>query len=213
MRQVTVGSALILGMALSAGPASAVPILPAGSSWEYTFTLGPTGPPLNPDWNTETNATDGGDEADWSVGPAPFGNSTGGYPRDLAGDFDFATYWGADGSDGDDLWVRTTFDATGFIPGSIAWNLGADNGYTLYLNGTLISSANAEGYTSRWEYTGGFGVSLLPGTNVIAVALEDHGGLTAFDMEVVGDPVPEPGALLLLGSGLTALAMRRRRRS
>lgn len=209
MQRMAVGSALFLGVALMAGSASATPILAAGSTWEYTFTLGPPG---NADWNTETNATNGA-ETDWALGAAPFGNCLSG-GCGFTTDFDDpAGKWPADGSDGDDLWVRRTFDATGFTPSSIAWHLGVDNGYKLYLNGDLIASANAEGYTFRWEYSGAFGASLLPGTNTIAVALEDHGGLTAFDMEVVGDPVPEPGTLLLLGSGLTGLAMRRRRLS
>jgi hypothetical protein len=57
-----------------------------------------------------------------------------------------------------------------------------------------------------------FGGALVNGENWLAVELEDHGGLTAFDMQVTGDPVPEPATLLLLGSGLTGLAVRRRRR-
>lgn len=83
---------------------------------------------------------------------------------------------------GDDLWVRTAVDLTGIDLSSADWGLGVDNGFKLYANGVLVGSGNAEGYTFRWEYTGGFGTALVPATNVIAVALEDHGGATAFDM-------------------------------
>jgi len=207
MRNALVGTLVVVGMAVGAGSAGAVPIVPAGAVWEYTTTN--PGPGLA--WTTASGG--------WSSDTAPFGNcanasSQGGGCGSYTRDFDDPDMrWAADGPDGDDFWVRTTFDTTGYDLTSIVWNLGVDNGYTLYLNGTFISSGNAEFYTSRWEYSGNFGGNLVVGTNYLAVALEDHGGLTAFDMEVVGNPVPEPGTLLLLGSGIASLAMRRRRRA
>lgn len=168
---------VVLGLAtvLPSGGVSAatVTLLPPGHTWEYTFT-DPTGDPL---WNTTTGS--------WSNGPAPFGNNGPGT------EFDPGTFWPADGGtpDGDDLWVRTAIDLTGIDLSTVLWGLGVDNGFKLYANGTLVASGYAEGYTFRWEYSGGFGSALVPGVNVIAVALEDRGGATAFDMEITGTPV------------------------
>jgi len=176
-----------------AASAHAALILPPGSTWEYTFT------DPGPAFNT-------GAGGPYATGAAPFGNCASG-----CGDFFPNTFWGADGSDGYDLWVRTTFDTTGFVLPSITWNLGVDNGFALYVNGVLVQAANAEGFTSRWEYGGSLAPYVTSGTNWAAVALEDHGGLTAFDMQIEGSTVPEPGTMLLLGSGLLGLASRRRR--
>ncbi len=93
--------------------------------------------------------------------------------------------------------------------------MGVDNGFSLYVNGQLIASGNAEGFTNRWEYGGQFGNALHAGTNFIAVALEDHGGLTAFDMQITAGvaPIPEAEtyAMMLAGLGLLGVATRRRK--
>ncbi len=178
-------AALALALFASQLPtAQAAPVtpLPPGHTWEYTFT-DPTGDPA---WNTTTGG--------WATGPAPFGNYG---PCCL---FDPGTYWPVDNDDppgppySDDLWVRTAIDLTGVNLSTVLWGLGVDNGFKLYANGVLVGSGNAEGWTYRWEYSGGFGGALVPGVNIIAVALDDHGGATAFDMEITGDtgPVNQP---------------------
>lgn len=147
-------------------------ILQPGSEWEHTF----VDPTSDSNWKTVTGS--------WPRAPAPFGSTTG-----LDPDFSAVTPWPPDASDGDDLWLRTTLDLTGYDRYLVQWMLGVDNGYTLFLNGNQVSTGNAEGYASRWEYAGTFPVELLqPTTNVVALALEDHGGETAFDMTVTGWP-------------------------
>ena len=150
---------------------SSVTILPPGHTWEHTF-VDPTGDSA---WNTSSGG--------WGLAPAPFGNYTGGTGDS---DFNWATWWTADANDGNDLWVRTTIDLTDIDLSSVSWGLGVDNGFKLYANGVEVGTGNAGGWTHRWEYSGGFSSELIPGLNYIAVALEDHGGRTGFDMQITG---------------------------
>lgn len=212
------GGVLVLSSVLCAPGAGAAEqlVMAPGAIWQYSFAEPGAG------WQTGADA-----DVSWSMGPAPFSNcGTPGTDCEVGWDPDRlffpGTVWPADatGTLGDDLWVRRQVDLGAFdlSAGPLRWSLGADNGYKLYVNGTLLSQDNAEGFTHRWEYTGSVPASLLqPGQNWFAVALEDHGGLTAFDMQLtlgpdVPPPVPEPAMPLLLGAGLAALSLRLRRR-
>ena len=120
----------------------------------------------------------------WSVGNAPFGNVSNGYSG--VTEFNYQTYWSAN----TDLYLRKAIDLTYYDLSSIEWFIGVDNGYTLYINGVQVSSANAGGFTYRWEYSGLLdSINLIQGINIIAILAEDMGGLSAFDMMLTGNPL------------------------
>ena len=168
-------------------------VLERYSNYEYKFAPVPAG------WET----TFGG----WSTGDAPFGNVAAGSQAASQYNslFNYNTLWPADGADGMDLFVRKTIDLSDYDLNSINWFLGVDNGYALYINGHLVSCGNAEGYTYEWEYSGTIPSQfLVQGNNLVAVALEDHGSLTAFDMKITGTPNATTSVVITEPTLLTA---------
>lgn len=175
-----------VSLSISLPSVTGIVFLDPGSEFEYSFTM------PAPGWQMGSGG--------WTVGNAPFGNESGGDPPE----FDYVTLWTAnipDNADGFDLYVRKTIDLTGQNLSNTFWHLGVDNGFALYINGVQIASGFDGGYASRWEYEGLVPPGLLVnGNNVIAVALRDNGGLTAFDMMIDSKPIcPCPTVLWSTG--------------
>lgn len=189
--------AMILGLVLAAGSASAVLVVTTGDSYRYIdATAATTFGGSTAGWETLAY-----DDSGWFAGNAVFGNSGAIESNPVQ------TQWDAqfDPKLRKIVTLGTTFS-------QVTVRIAVDNGFDLYVNGTLVGSANAEGYTNYWEYEFDITPGLLTvGNNIIAVQLEDHGGATAFDMEIEG-VVPEPASMAALGMGALALLRRRRRK-
>lgn len=136
-----------------------------GDNWEYSLNTPPSG------WKTSFGG--------WTTGNAPFGS------LNPAPDpnFNAVTNWPLRTT----LYVRKRINLGNYDLNALFWSLGVDNGYTLFINGTQISTDIAEGFTFRWEYTGQVPAGLLTnGDTYVALELADNGGATAFDMMLTG---------------------------
>jgi|GEM_PF-5080103 len=175
-----------------------------GRSYQYTIIPDSIGGTPGPGWFSNSF-----DHSAWSVGETAFGNS-----GSIEGTFSVPvrTNWPADS----DVYVFKTF--TLGQPVAMTAKTAVDNGYAIYVNDVLVAGANAEGYTSHWEYIDTIAASYFkPGLNWLAFHLEDHGVATAWNFALVGDekglsPVPLPSTLVLLGTNLAGLWLLRRRR-
>jgi hypothetical protein len=136
----------------------------------------------------------------WNSGNLPFiGTSTGAQPN--------STYWPI----GTTYYLRTRINLTNYDLSNVYWHIAVDNGYTLYLNGQLISNAYASGTAIQWEYTGQFNpTNLIQGFNDIAVIIADDGaGAAVFNMMLTANNSSSSSTTTTVPAGISYQAVAR----
>ena len=158
-------------------------------------------------WNTDftfDTAADGGWAAAQNNASLPCGN------------FGCMIWWDGQFSLTEQVWLRKTFVLNGpIVSGSIQG--GIDDDAMIWINGHLV-------YSVFDGLAGSFGFNIAPflvqGNNLIAVFADDNlfwGNNHQFTAQLSIEtgtpaPVPEPTAVVLLGSGLSILVARQLRR-
>lgn len=163
--------------------------LPENATYHYVnATASTTIPSVPPTWFLPSF-----DDSGWFVGQGAFGSGFGGDMANAFGSdtpnapqYPGSTAWSVEA----DPFLRTTFAVPTSRPLTV-W-IAVDNGIQqLYLNGLKTTiSFNAEGDARRWEHVFDIPASLInPGTNSLALQLEDHGFATGFAMVITDDDV------------------------
>ncbi len=111
----------------------------------------------------------------------------------------------------------TTFDLTGFDPSSasISGQLSADDGTLMFLNGNLVLDDSFNGGNAPWSDFVPFSASsgFVSGINTITFITPNSGGPGGLQVQILSAAAaPEPGTILLLGIGVSALLVRRKLR-
>jgi hypothetical protein len=168
-----------------------------GRDYLYTITGGATTPGAN--WYQPTF-----DHSAWATGLSQFGNAA------ISGGDGVKTSWGVNSA----IHLYKEFTLGQAIP--MVAKIAVDNAYQLYINGELISSADAGGFTGYWEYSINVpALKFKAGVNWIGLRGIDYGGATALDFALVGDEkgqsqvVPEAGTFALGSLALAALCASR----